>query len=310
MFTLSCESTVDLPKQHLLGRGISVIQYQYVVENDNFTDDNGETKEALSNLYAMLEQNKHPTTSQLNEQAYLDYFRPLLQKGNALHVAFGSGMSQSVAQAYKAQQTLAKEYPHRKLYVVDSTCSCVGYGLFVDTLADMRDKGFSLEQIYSWAQNNRHKVHHQFFTTTLTHFRRSGRVSGPAAFLGNLLKLCPIMRLNYDGKIIAYNKVMSVSKAIKTTLDEVARHVNGGDNYDGKMWISHSNCLDTAQIVKQELQRLCPNADVRLFDIGPIIACHCGPGTVAVYFWGDTRTPSPEQQTATSCATSVVKKLN
>lgn len=288
MFTLSCESTVDITKRYLDERNIPVLPYTYSVDGEEFVDDMGEN-DGLTKLYAMLAQDKKPSTSQLSLEKYKQFFAELLQKGDVLHIAFGSGMSQSVERAFTAAKQVGALFPKRKIWVVDSTCSCVGYGLFVDTLADMRDAGKSPEEIYKWATENCRRVHHQFYTTTLQYFRRSGRVSGPAYFIGNLFKLCPIMRLNNDGKIIAYTKVMSVAKAISKTLDEVAAHIENGDNYNGKLWISHSNCLTSAKQIEAELTRRYPHADIRLFDIGPIIAVHCGPGTVAVYFWGDER---------------------
>lgn len=288
MFTLSCESTTDITKHYLDERQIPVLAYSYSVDGEEFVDDMGENG-GLARLYNMISQNKKPSTSQLSEEKYTEFFAELLEKGDLLHVAMGSGMSQSVDHAIAAAKNLQKQFPHRKIYVVDSTCSCVGYGVFVATLADMRDDGKSIDAIYNWAMENRRKVQHQFFTTTLEYFRRSGRVSGPAYLIGNIFKLCPIMRLNYDGRIIAYSKVMSVSKALQKTVDEVSAHIQNGADYNGKLWISHANCMATAQILLKELKDHFPKADIRLFDIGPIIAVHCGPGTLAVYFWGDER---------------------
>ena len=67
--------------------------------------------------------------------------------------------------------------------------------------------GTSMEEIEKWLLENRQKVHHQFFSTDLTHYRRSGRMSGAAAMLGAILNICPIMRLDDAGRIIAYDKV-------------------------------------------------------------------------------------------------------
>lgn len=288
MFVLSCESTVDLTKKYLDSRNISVLAYTYSVDGVEYADDMGENG-GLKKLYAMLEQGKKPSTSQLSEDKYMEFFADLLRKGDVLHIAFGSGMSASVDHAFSAAEKLRKIFPERKIWVVDSTCSCVGYGLFVDTLADMRDNGDSAETIYNWALANCHRLHHQFYTTTLQYFRRSGRVSGPAYFIGNLFKLCPIMRLNYAGKIIAYTKVMSVAKAISKTVSEISQHMPEGKNFNGKIWISHSECAESAKVLEGELKKVFPNAQYRTFDIGPIIAVHCGPGTVAAYFWGDER---------------------
>ena len=206
-----------------------------------------------------------------------------------MHVAFDSGLSNSVYNAFYAAEELKKEFPDRRIVVIDSTCGCLGYGILVDMLADMRDNGATFDEMYDWARDNKTKIHHQFFSTTLTYYRRSGRVSGPAATLGNILHLCPILRLNREGKIIAYAKTMGTTKAITKTLEEIAAHVQDGADYNGRMWIAHSDCIDTANKVLEQLKTIYAKADVRLFEIGPVIGSHCGAGTVAVYFMGDER---------------------
>lgn len=140
---------------------------------------------------------------------------------------------------------------------------------------------------------NRKKVHHQFFSTDLQYYRRSGRISGSAAALGAILNICPIMRLDDTGHIIAYDKVRGKAKARQKTIQTMLEHVQDGAQYAGKCWICHSNCLEEALKTKAEIQAQFPNlcGDVRICDIGTIIASHCGPGTVAVFFFGDERSP-------------------
>ena len=103
------------------------------------------------------------------------------------------------------------------------------------------------------------------------------------------MHVCPILRLNREGKIIAYAKTMGTNKAIAKTLEEIAAHVQNGNEYDGRMWIAHSDCIDTANKVVEQLKAQYKKADVKLFEIGPVIGSHCGAGTVAVYFLGDDR---------------------
>ena len=288
MFTLSCESTTDLTLKHFSKRDVPVLPYTYTVDGVEYVDDMREGN-GLAIFYSQLSAGKRPMTSLINVERYVDFFRPLLEKGDLLHVAFSSTLSHSAANAMLAAETLKKEFPERKIYVVDSLCACIGYGLFVDMLADLRCAGKDIDEVYEWAMSNRQKVHHQFFSTTLTYFRRSGRLSGPAALLGNMLKLCPIMRLDANGKMIAYTKVMSESKAISKTLAAIEATIDNGSEYAGKLWIGHSNYVSCATKVMEELKRAYPKADVRIFDIGPVVASHCGPGTLAVFFFGNKR---------------------
>ena len=249
--------------------------------------------EALPNFYQLLDDGKLPSTSQLNEFAYEEFFEEQLKQGDLLHIAFGSGMTKSVTNAESAASKMREKYPNRKLVVVDSLCSSSGYGMLVDYAADMRDRSCSIEETEKWLIDNRNKIHHQFFSTELKHYRRSGRMSGATAMIATILGICPIMRLDDKGRIIAYGKVRGKTNAIKTTLDAMESHAQGGKNYSEKCWICHSRCLEDAENLKKELKQRFPNikGDIRICDVGTIIASHCGPGTVAVFFLGDERVP-------------------
>ncbi len=290
-FQLSCESTVDMPYSYISGRGISVLFYTYVVDGEEFVDDMGRDPQALPRFYGLLKAGKMPITSQINTYAYEEYFRSLLKDGDVFHIAFGSGMTPSVNNAIQAAENLKAEFPDRRLIVVDSTCSSSGYGLMVDSAADLWDRGLSADELERWILAHREHIHHQFFSTDLKYFKRSGRVSGPAAAIASVLNICPMMRLNLAGRIIAYGKARGKKTAINGILTAMEQHAAGGREYNGRCYISHSNCIETAEETKRAIMERFPNidGDIRIFDIGTIIAAHTGPGTVAVFFFGDLR---------------------
>ncbi len=290
-FILSCESTVDLAYDYVMKRNASVLFYSYTINGKEYVDNMGRSKEALQEFYDSLEEGALPKTSQINEYCYEDYFDELLQKGDVLHIAFGTGMTPSYHNAIKAKEVLKERYPERKLIIVDSLCSSGGYGMLVDYCLDMRDNGCTMEEIEEWVINNRLNLHHQFFSTNIKYFRRSGRVSGPAAIVGSMLKICPLMRLNTEGKIVAYDKVRLSKNAIKKMVEDVLDNIDRGKDYDGKFFMYHSNCLDLAKDTLVALEEAIPNikGKVVLLNIGCIIASHCGKGTVAVSYLGSKR---------------------
>ena len=190
-FILSCESTIDLPYSYCEARGIPVLFYSYQVDGVSYEDDMGRDPAALPRFYGFLDEGKLPTTAQLNEFQYESFFDALLQQGDVLHIAFGSGMTASVQNAMLAAESLREKYPERKLVVIDSLCSSSGYGLLVDGAADLRDAGKSMDEIADWTMAMRQNVHHQFYSTELKFYRRSGRMSGAAAAI-NDGRFCPL----------------------------------------------------------------------------------------------------------------------
>ena len=290
-FTLSCCSTVDLPYAYMESRDIPVLFYTYVVDGTEYDDDMGRDPQALPRFYRFLEEGKLPQTSQINVAAYLTFFEKLLQKGDLLHIAFTSGQSGSVHNAFLAAEELRERYPDRKLIVIDSLCSSSGYGMLVDSAADLRDAGKSIDEAAQWVLDNRNCVHHQFFSSNMTQFRRTGRVSGAAATVATVLNICPIMRLDNTGSIKAYGKVRGKKKAVEVTVDTMEQCARGGRDYEDRCFVCHSQCPEDAQLLISAIEARFPRLKgrIRLCDIGTIIGSHAGPGTVAVFFYGSER---------------------
>ena len=163
--------------------------------------------------------------------------------------------------------------------------------VLVDTAADMRDAGASLDEVADWVMRNRNKVHHQFFSSDMTQFHRTGRVSGATAMVASIMNICPIMRLDSKGAIKAYGKVRGKKKAVQATVDAMVQHAQGGRGYDQRCFVCHSQCPEDAQLLIDALEERFPKlrGRIRLCDIGTIIGSHSGPGTVAVFFYGDER---------------------
>ena len=291
-FVLTCGSTVDMPYAHMEQREIPVIFYSYLVDDKEYADDMLRDPEALPRFYGFLDAGKLPSTSQINAETYRQFFETHCPAGGSLlHIAFGTGMSGSCRNAMLAAEMVMEEHPDKTVRVVDSLCSSTGYGFLVDEVADLRDAGKSLEEAETWALENRNRIHHQFFSTDMTMFKRSGRVSGATAAIATVLNICPIMRLDDTGHIIAYDKVRGKKNAIRETIRTMGEHIQNGADYDGRLYICHSQCPELAQEFADAVHEAFPKPEIQIYEIGTIIACHCGRGTVAAFFLGDERTP-------------------
>ena len=290
-FVLSCCSTADLTKEHFQQRDISYICFHYALDGVDYPDDLGETM-PFDKFYAAMANGAETRTSQVNISEFVDYFTPFLEQGkDILHVCLSSGLSGVSNSAENAARIVRERYPDRKIYIVDSLGASSGYGLLVDAAADLRDSGATLEETARWVLENRNKVHHQFFSSNMTQFRRTGRVSGAAAMVATIMNICPIMRLDDKGAIKAYSKVRGKKKAVETTVNAMEQHAQGGRDYDQRCFVCHSQCPQDAQLLIDAIEQRFPKLKgrIRLCDIGTIIGSHAGPGTVAVFFYGNER---------------------
>lgn len=82
----------------------------------------------LEKFYQAMREGAIPQTSQINTERYIDFFTEQLKHGDVLHIAFGSGMSASVNNAMNAARELDGKIDGHRMMVVDSLCSCGGYG--------------------------------------------------------------------------------------------------------------------------------------------------------------------------------------
>ena len=290
-FILTCCSTVDLTNEYMKERKIPYVSFHAQVGEDIYADDMGQSI-SQKELFQRMIDGEDAKTSQVTVQEYLDFFKPFLDEGkDILHIALSSGISGTYNSACVAAEELRDEYPDRKIYVVDSLAASAGYGLVIDTLADMRDNGATMDELYGWIEDNKKKMHHWYFTTDLTFLIKGGRVSKTSGFVGNLLGICPLLNVDYEGKLAAREKIRGKKKVIKRTLEVMLEHVQDGKDYSGKCFISQAGCYDDARALADLIEEALPklNGGVQITEIGATIGCHTGPGTVALFFWGDER---------------------
>ena len=290
-YILSCSSTVDLTPQQMEKRDIRYVCFHFILDGQDHKDDMGQSI-APEELYSRMVAGAEAKTSQVAFGEYTEYFEQLLREGkDILHVEFSSGLSGSYNSARLVVDELKEKYPDRKIYLADSLAAYRGYGLIMETLADMRDAGKSVEELYQWIEENKLRMHHWFFSTDLTFYIKGGRISRTAGAVGTLLGICPLLNMDYLGRLQPREKIRTKKKVIRRIVEMMEAHAQDGLDYSGKCYICQSACLDDAKAVASLVEEKFPNLQgkVEIYPIGATIGSHTGPGTVALFFWGDER---------------------
>ncbi len=292
-YILSCCSTVDLSAEHLASMNIPCANFHFFLDDKEYIDDLGQTL-SYDDFYKAMQSGADTRTAQVNIAEYIEFFTPFLQKGkDILHITLSSGLSGSYNSAVNAALVLKEQYPERTIHIVDSLGASSGSGLFVHTLAELRDSGMSLAELRDFAETNRLRLHHWFFSTDLTFYIKGGRVSKAAGTIATVLGICPLLHMDVEGHLVPVEKVRSKKKVIKTIVDRMAECAEGGLDYSGRCFISQSACYEDARAVADLIEERFPKlkAPVEINHIGTTIGSHTGPGTVALFFWGDSRDP-------------------
>lgn len=290
-YILSCCSTADLSKEHFESRGISYICFHYELDGKPYMDDLGQSM-PFDQFYQAMADGADTKTSQINTAEFIEYFEPFLKEGkDILHLSLSSGISGVINSAMLAKETLSEQYPDRKIYILDSLAASSGYGLLMDKLADLRAAGMTVDELYNWAKEHRLELNHWFFSTDLTFYIKGGRVSKTSGFIGSMLNICPLLNVDYMGRLIPRYKIRTKRKVIQTIVDKMEECLTEGTGYSGKCYISQSACYEDARAVADLIEARFPHLDgkVLINNIGTTIGSHTGPGTVAVFFWGKER---------------------
>ena len=290
-YVLSCCSTADLTKEHFESRDIRYICFHYWLDGVEHPDDLGQTI-PFPEFYRAMAEGADTKTSQINISEYLEYFEQFLSQGlDVLHVTLSSGISGTFNSASDAARICRERYPDRKIYIVDSLGASSGYGLLMDGLADRRDEGMDIDALRDWAEENKLRLNHWFFSTDLSFYVKGGRISKASGFFGSMLNICPLLNMDNLGRLIPRHKIRGKRKVIQETVKKMEQYADGGLDYSGKVYISQSECMEDARavadLIEERFRKM--NGEVEINYVGNLIGSHTGPGTVALFFWGKRR---------------------
>ncbi len=284
-YIIGTSSTSDLPLDYIQKHGLLMMKYTFIIDHKEYKDGDLDSK-----TFYNLERNGNlPSTSQLTPDEITEKFEPILAAGNdLLHIEFSSGLSGSYNNVRLVAEELRVKYPDRKLIVVDSLCASLGLGLLVDYAVRMRGQGKTIDETAKWVEANKLGLNHWFTVDSLSHLHRGGRVTGAAAFVGNLLHIKPVLNVNYEGHLIPREKEQGRRRALKCLLEKMESLIRNPEGQ--RIFISHGDDLEDAQKLAAMIRERFPEiGDILINPIGAVIGAHSGPGTIALFFMGKSR---------------------
>lgn len=290
-YILSCCSTADLTEEYFNKRDINYICFHFSLDEKQYDDDLGKSV-PFDEFYKAMSEGAKTKTSQVNVDEFAAYFTQFLEQGlDILHVCLSSGLSGVYNSANIARNGLIEKYPDRKIYIIDSLGASSGYGLLMDELADLRDSGMDIDKLYDWANEHKLELHHWFFSTDLTFYVKGGRISKVSGWFGTIMNICPLLNMNDQGQLIPRFKIRGKKKVIRELVNKMEENAQNGLYYEGKCYISNSDCYEDAKAVAELIEKRFPklNGQVEINSVGTTIGSHTGPGTIALFFWGGKR---------------------
>lgn len=286
-FAIVTDSSCDMPASYYAENGVELVSLGYTMNNVNYEGENGEHL-SEKEFYALLRGGSMPTTYQVTAEIAKPHIEKYLQEGkDVLILAFSSALSGTAGSFSVAARELSEVYPERKIFVVDTLCASMGEGLLLDYVVKKADSGATIEETKQYAEDLKLHICHHFTVDNLFHLKRGGRVSTATAVVGSVLKIKPIMHVDNKGRLIAIGKAMGRKKSLMTLVDNLFAAADLGA--DDPIFISHGDCIDEVEWVKNLILERKPDAKIIVHYVGAVIGSHSGAGTVALFSKGKSR---------------------
>lgn len=286
-FIIATDTTADLPKDYIEKNDLGLFSLSYTIVGETYS---ASRELPEKEFYSLMREGNIPKTSQVNPDEAKEVLLKLLEKGNEiLYIAFSSGLSGTYNSGRLAAEEIMEEDKNVKIVVVDSKCASLGEGLLVHKAVEMRNNGKSFEETCEWVKEHAKNMIHLFTVDDLNHLFRGGRVSRSAAFIGTVLNIKPVLHVDDEGKLIPLCKERGRKKSLLKLVDMMGEQLGSYDKKNDIIFISHGDCVEDAEFVRDEVEKRYGIKDCLINYIGPTIGAHAGPGTVALFFMGDVR---------------------
>ena len=292
-YCIITESTCDLPPELAEEMDITVFPMSFTVgdkEYLNYLDGRELSSEAF---YELLAEGEIARTAQVSAGQFEALFEEKVKQGlDVLCISFSSALSGTCESAISAARTVSEKYPEAKVIAVDSLAASGGQGLLVWQAVQKKKEGLSIDELARYVEENRLKLRHWFTVHNLVYLKRGGRISSMTALFGGMLDVKPILHVDVKGALASIGKTRGRANSLKNMADRLAAACKGTLK---TIIINHGNCPEDAKKLEALVRERVRVEKSYIADIGPVIGAHVGPGVLALFHFGTSRTPDGVQ---------------
>lgn len=287
-YIIVTDCTCDLSMDIIDKYDIKVIPMEFTLDNEVHLHTHDFKAFHEVDFFNKLRNGSVASTTQITPFTYNEYLTPFLEQGkDILYIAFSSGLSNTYQSSCLAFEELKQKFPEAKIVTIDSLAASAGEGLMTLYACLNKENGMTIEENEAWIREHIQQFV-QWFTVDDLHFlKRGGRVSATTAIVGSALKIKPILHVDESGHLINIAKTHGRNKSLSTLANKLEELIEDAPNQI--VMISHGDCIDDAELLKQKILDKVAVKDVIISEIGPVVGAHSGPGTVALFFFGTSR---------------------
>ncbi len=271
------DSTGYLSSDLINDYGIKIISLSVNIGNETYK----EVDLTIPDFFAMLKRiSGSSTTSQPSVGSFVELYKEALAEGydEIISIHLSEKISGTYTTAVMAKELMGMD----NIHIFDSGSSALGLGLLGWAASDWAREGLSASEIITKLSQLKSTTELYFIVDTLEYLHRGGRIGGASALFGTLLQIKPILYFNNEGIIDVFEKVRSKNKAIQRVYSELERALSSDKPY--RIAVIHVGAEEEGKNIEKELRVKYPGHEIRIFEAGPVIATHVGPGALGLAF--------------------------
>jgi DegV family protein with EDD domain len=267
------DSTAYIPKELREQLNIHMIPLSVIFGQETYRE---EIDISAAEFFEEVKTRDLPTTSQPPIGQFVELFEKLAADYDAV---ISIHLSSGISGTYQGALAAADMVEGIKVYAFDSEISCMVQGFYALEAAEWSNQGKTAEEIIRRLEQMKETVKAYFIVDDLSHLQRGGRLSSAQAIIGSLLQVKPLLHF-VDKKIVPFEKIRTLKKAMKRVAELLGEAVKSGEAY--RAVIIHANREIEANEWKKELESEFPNVEFMISYFGPVIGTHLGEGSMGL----------------------------
>ncbi|MBO8171086.1 MAG: DegV family protein [Bacillaceae bacterium] len=273
------DSTADIPPHILEKLDVTIVPLKVHMGEDTYLD--GQTI-TTSEFYKRLPQEAQlPSTSQPSPMDFVDAYKKLAEQHGPDVQIISVHLSAAMSGTYQSANLASSMLEDMDITVMDSKKASYALGHIIVKLDQAVKQGKSRDECVELVEKMIVSQQVYFIVDTLEYLQKGGRIGKASALLGTLLNVKPILSLDLDGEIYAFDKVRGSKRAVRRILELCEHYVK--ENGSVELAILHSDNHEKAEQFRQQLQALIgEDEEIIVSELGPVIGAHIGPGVLAV----------------------------
>ena len=294
MFQIVVDSAANIPAELVKKYDIRVISFVNYVNGQPLTcfdpDLTMEQERAKGKeYYDALRAGAEIKTGLISSGDFEECFRSIMENNeDVLYFSLSKNISGTFNSARLAAKELMENPPMgRRIRMIDSLNASLAQGILAIYASEMRSQGMDFDTIADTLETYPARMNGIFTVGDLKYLAKTGRLSGSAALVGNILSIKPILRGNKDGYIVQYKKCRGRKAALNTLVSLVCETII--DPQEQIIGIAHADSYEDSLYVMEEIQK---RIQVREFINTSYDYCtgsHVGPDTIALFYMAKDR---------------------